>query len=153
MANGKTISGKDLLLFIKRSDDPDYMLAACQVDLTFTMSQDVSKETTKCGVSKSFAPVDAKATINAEARVDIDPSDDAISWNEILDMQKNETEFSAAIYNVNVNDSTLDKLIYIEGDAKFAQVELTGDSTTSVKFSANLEYLDPASIVTENPTT
>lgn len=145
MANGKTISGKNLLLFIKRSTDVDYMLAACQVDLTFTMSQDVSKETTKCGTSKSFAPVDAKASINAEARVDIDPGDDAISWNEIAQMQKDETEFSAAIFNT-ADGSVTEKEIYIEGDAKFAQVELTGDATTSVKFSANIEYLSPSDI-------
>lgn len=153
MAYGKTISGKDLLLFIQRDGDTDFMLAACQVDLTFTMTQDVSKETTKCGVSKSFAPVDATASINAEARTDIDPGDDAISWNEILEMQKNETPFTAAIFNQNADDPTQDKAIYIEGEARFSQVELTADSTTSVKFSANLEYLNPEDIITENPTT
>lgn len=158
MANGKTISGKDLLMYIKRSTDVDYLLAACQVDLTFTMSQDVSKETTKCGTSKSFAPVDANASINAEARVDIDEGDEALSWNDILNMQKNETQFSAAIFDKredpdNPGEFLLGDKIYITGDAKFAQVELTADSTTSVKFSANIEYLEPGDIVTEKPTT
>lgn len=151
MANGKTINGKDLLLFIKRPTDIDYMLAACQVDLTFTMSQDVSKETTKCGTSKAFAPIDANASINAEARVDIDPGDDAISWNEIAAMQLNETEFSVAIFN-QAQGSVAEKEIYIEGQAKFSQVELTADATTSVKFSANIEYLDPAFISFEETT-
>lgn len=151
MANGKTINGKDLLLFIKRSTDTDYMLAACQVDLTFTMSQDVSTETTKCGTSKSFAPVNATASINAEARVDIDAGDDAISWNDIVTMQKDETEFTCAIFN-QTSGSVAEKTIYIEGAAKLSQVELTADATTSVKFSANIEFLSPSDISFEETT-
>jgi len=143
---GTNISGKNLLLFIQRSGDASYLLAACQVDLQFTMSQAVNAETTKCGVTKNFAPVDAKATMNAEARVDIAEGDDAISWNDFVTMQQNETQFSAKIVDP-------DGKIYIEGDAKLAQAELTADATTSVKFSANLEYLEPAAIVLTQPTT
>lgn len=153
MANGKTINGKDLLLFIKRDSDLDYMLAACQVDLTFTMTRDVSSETTKCGTSKSFGPLNATASFNGEARVDIDPGDDAISWNEVSAIIKNESEVSVKIVSFNPNIPDINDKIYIEGDAKLSQAEITADSTTAVKFSSNIEFTDPESVVLEAPTT
>src|SRR5690606_23680754 len=140
MSNGTSMSGKDLLWRIKRSGDSDYLLVACRVDMTFTLTRNVTPEETKCGVSKAFGPLDGNATINGEARFDIDPGDNAISYNELQTLLVNDTAFSSRISDTNNN-------VYIEGDSKLAQLELTSDATgASVKFSANLEFTDPASL-------
>jgi hypothetical protein len=136
---GKNINGKELQMYFKRDADPDYLLGACNVDLSFTMSAAVTPNTTKCGVSKSFAPVDAKATFNGEARVDIDPADDALSYNDLVTLQQDGTAFMVKI--VDPNDK-----IYIVGQAQFSEVALTANSTEAVKFTANLEYLAPGEI-------
>lgn len=143
---GSKIAGKDSLLYIKRTDDTDYLMVACQVDYTFTESKAVTTDTTKCGVSKSFAPKDAKLTLNGEARTDIVEADNALSYNELSALMDTDDAFSAKIVDVN-------QAIYIEGDAKLQQCELTASAEGNAKFSANFEYTDPGSIVKTAPVT
>lgn len=136
---GTVIAGKSSLLYIKRSTDADYLMVACQVDYTFTESKAATTNTTKCGISKSFAPKDAKLTLNGEARVDIQPADEALSYNELSELMDTDDSFSAKI--VDPNDK-----IYITGDVKLQQLELNATAEGNVKFTANFEYTDPGSI-------
>lgn len=145
MANGTPLAGKKLLWRVKRAADTGYMLVACQVDLSFPLSRDVTVNKTKCGVSKSFSELDGKATINGEAMFDIDGADNAISYNELASLIVNEDVFSSQFSDDDLN-------IYVEGDTKLQQLELTADSDTNAKFTANIEFLEPE-LIDFTPTT
>lgn len=145
MTNGTPLEGKNLLWRIKRSADTDYMLVACQVDLTFPLSRDVTTEKTKCGVSKSFSELDGKATINGVAMFDIAEADDAVSYNELRALIVAGDSFSSKF-------SDEDNNIYAVGDTKLQQLELSADSDTNAKFTANIEFTDPSDIEFEQTT-
>lgn len=142
---GANISGVDSLLYIKRSTDTDYLLVACQVDYDFQEDRAVSKNTTKCGISKNFAPKDATLSLNGEARVDIAVGDEALSYNELSELMDTNEVFSGKIVDPN-------EKIYIKGDMKLQKLGLTSNSTEAVKFTANFEYTDPGAI-DKTPTT
>lgn len=136
---GSVLAGKDSLLYIKRAVDNDYLMVACQVDYTFTETKAVTSDTTKCGISKAFAPKDAKLTMSGEARTDIAEADDALSYDELSALIDSDDSFSAKITDPN-------NKIYIEGDVKIQECVLTASAEGNVKFTANFEYTDPGSI-------
>lgn len=139
MANGTPLAGKNLLWSIKRTADTGYMLVACQVDLSFPLTRDVNKDSTKCGVFKATGPLDAKGTINGVAMFDIDEADDAVSYNELAALITADTQFSSKFTDTDGN-------VYVEGDTKIASLELTADDTTNAKFACSIEFMDPASL-------
>lgn len=139
MANGTPIGPSELVWRIKRAADTDYMLVACQVDVSVPLTRDVNTEQTKCGVFKSTGPLDAKGTINGMAMFDIDEADDALSYNELRALIVADDVFSSKF-------SDTDGKVYIEGDTKISNLELTSDSTTNAKFACSIEFMDPSSL-------
>lgn len=136
---GTPLAGKDSLVYIKRTTDTQYMLLACQVDYTFTLSQAVTSNSSKCGIVKSFAPVDGKLTVNGEARTGISPTDNALSFNDIAALQMSGDQFS-----VQLTDPS--KLITLNGMAAFSKVDITANEKEVVKFSADFEFMEPGAI-------
>lgn len=139
MANGTPMDAQNLLWRIKRSADTGYMLVACQVDLTFPLSRTANTDETKCGVFKSLSALDAKATINGTAMFSIDAGDDAISYSELAALIVANSSFSSKFSDEDGN-------LYVEGDTKLQQLELQAAQGSNVKFTANIEFMDPASL-------
>jgi len=145
MAAGKVISGKDLLMSVKRENDTQFMTVICQVDLTYTKTRDSNFEDTKCGTDVSTGSLQATGTINGKARVDIQTSDNAISVNELEELIDNDSNFTVKFANS-------DESFYREGDAKLTNYEVSANSTDNTDFSIDIVFTDPASIL-DAPTT
>lgn len=139
MANGKSISAKNLLWFIKRAGDTDFMLAACNTDATFELSRDANDEETKCGTTTTFGALKAQGTCDGEARTDIDAGDDAISWQELNQLIVDDVDFEAKLTNTGGD-------IFISGTAHFTNVALQAAATGAVKFTSQMKFVDPENI-------
>lgn len=136
----KTIAGKDVLVWAKRSGDTGFMKVMCQIDMTLTLSRDVNSEQTKCGTSKQTGPLDATCSINVEGRVDAELGADEISVQDFMQMAIDDEEFEFEAKDPN-------GAFYLSSTTvKLSQVEVTADSTTNLKFSSNLEFMEPDNI-------
>lgn len=136
---GTKIPGKELLWRIKRPSDTGYMLVACQSNLDFPLSRNFNSEETKCGMDKSSGALDANATVEGTAMVNIDAGANALSYNELAQLIIDDTEFDSEF-------SDEDGGIYVAGKTKLQQISLGADTGTNVKFTANIEFMNPQDI-------
>lgn len=144
MANGETIRGTDVLLYIKREGDAEYMLAACQVTTTYDSSRDVTTNKTKCGTTTTEGDLSATFSVDGEARFDIAAGDNAISFNELQDLNLSGDHFRALIKDIK--EAT--PKIYMSGEVFISSLQLTADSDNVAQFSSEFSLVAPEDMVT-----
>ena len=143
---GNTVSGKDLLLAVKRESDSEYMTLICQVDLTYTKSRDSNDETTKCGVISTNGEMTATGNVSGKVITGITPSDNAISADELEALIDADSEFSVKF--ANTDDS-----FYREADkVSLTNFEVSGGAEEALGFTIDIKFLEPDSIL-QAPTT
>ena len=146
-APGKSISGTNTLLYIKRENDAGFLMAACQVTTSMDTSRDSTTEETKCATEITTGSLTGTFSIDGEARYDIDPGDDAISFAELMELNLSGERFTAVI-----KDSADPANIYLQNDVFISSLTLTAENKSSVKFSAEFTMFDAEQLITE-PTT
>src|SRR5699024_501910 len=143
---GNTVSGKDLLLAVKRDGDSEYMTLVCQVDLTYTKSRDSNDETTKCGVVSTNGELTATGNVSGKVITGIQPADNAISADELEALIDADDEFSVKF--ANSDDS-----FYREATkVSLTNFEMSGGAEEDVGFTIDIKFLEPDNII-QAPTT
>lgn len=131
------IQGSDIEFLVRVKDTGEFKTMTCEKTVFLDVSNDVTKESTKCGTFKGIQQADFK--LNGEAVFNADPETTEVSYNEALGWQLDRTKIEWIMRNRTIGVDDAGTLVRMSGDGYFVNTQFDGSDGVASKFTWGIE--------------